>query len=205
MTIYMYSGTPGSGKSLHAANDVRFELDRKYPRPVIGNFRIDSGVVRHPEAYTFVSNADMSADLLCDFASDYWETSGRRYREDYITLVLDECQLLFNSREWSSSDRLQWLEFFSQHRKYGYKVVFIAQSDKMVDNQFRMLLEYEIKHRKCASAGPWGKMLALPFAGRLFVQIRYYYQMQERLGASWYVARRKDMALYDTNATFSRL
>lgn len=204
MTIYLYSGTPGSGKSLDAASDIRFELDRKYPRPVIGNFPIDGGVVAHPDFYRYRPNDQLTAQFLTDFAAEFWDSGYARYREDYLTLVVDECQLLFNSRTWSAKDRMEWLEFLSQHRKYGYKVILIAQSPKMVDNQFRMLVEYEINHRKASTAGPWGKVLAAPFMGRLFVRVRYYYQMNERLGASWYVARKKDMVLYDTNARFER-
>ena len=37
--IYLYSGTPGSGKSLHAAQTVRAHL--KFHTPVIGTFHIN--------------------------------------------------------------------------------------------------------------------------------------------------------------------
>ena len=40
--IYFYSGTPGSGKSLHVARDIynRLNLNKKYPS-VIANFTIN--------------------------------------------------------------------------------------------------------------------------------------------------------------------
>lgn len=205
MTIYLYSGTPGTGKSLHAANDVRFALNRRM-RPVIGNFEIaPDAPVRHPDNFRYVPNAQLTPKLLTDFADGFWDAFGwDEFREDYITLVLDECQLLFNSREWSANDRLAWLEFFSQHRKYGYKVIFIAQSSKMVDNQFRMLIEYEVNHRKVANMGIIGDILGLLTFGRLFCQVSYYFQMNERLGASWYLARGADMRMYDTHKRFER-
>lgn len=203
MTIYLYSGTPGTGKSLDAARECRFQLNRANPRPVIGNFPINGEVVRHPEMFHYWPNWQITPDRVTDFADRYWD-SVDFFKEDYLTIVLDECQLLFNSREWSKRDRMGWLEFFSQHRKYGYKVLFIAQSSKMVDNQFRMLIEYEVKHRKMSNAGFAGWLMSLPFMGRLFVKVLYFYQMNERLSSEWFIPSRKDMMLYDTNARFVR-
>lgn len=205
MTIYLYSGTPGTGKSLHAASEIRYQLTRRYPHPVIGNFRIDEHApVRHRDYFHYFDNQELTPDLLTTFADDYWDNVGRDFQEDHINLVLDECQLLFNSRLWTAKDRIAWLEFFSQHRKWGYKVMFIAQSAKMVDNQFRMLIEYEVNHRKVANMGLIGQVLGLPFRNRLFMFVTYYFQSNERLGVDWYFARRKDMRMYDTHARFER-
>ena len=99
MSIHVFTGTPGSGKSLHAASLVRYELTRKYPRPVIANFALGDGAPlsdAQRELYTYVPNEDMSAARIERMCQDYWLDSGRPFREDYITLVLDECQLLFH-------------------------------------------------------------------------------------------------------------
>ena len=199
--IYLYSGTPGSGKSLHAANDCRFNLNRRNPRPIIANFELaPDAPVKHPEMFHYYANEDLTTQLLVDFACDWWET--HRFRENGIILIIDEAQLLFNSRSWTQKTRLAWLGFFSQHRKYGYKVIFIAQSAKMIDNQFRMLCELETNHRKLSSMGFIGTILALPFAGRLFMFVTYYFQSTERLGCDWYFYRAKDAAMYDSYKTF---
>lgn len=113
-------------------------------------------------------------------------------------------QLLWNSRLWTAKDRIEWLEFFSQHRKYGYKVIFIAQSAKMVDNQFRMLIEYELMHRKVTNLGLIGSIVGTIFFNRLYMHINYYYQTSERLGMDWFVASKKDFLMYDTHARFQR-
>lgn len=205
MTIYLYSGTPGTGKSLHAANEIRFQLNRRKPRPVIGNFALSPlAPVRNDGWFWHYDNQDLTPDLLMDFADDYWTNTNPNFREDHITLVLDECQLLFNSRLWTAKDRLAWLEFFSQHRKFGYKVIFIAQSAKMVDNQFRMLVEYEYMHRKVANLGIIGTLVGALFLNRLYMHINYYFQTSERLGMDWFVASNKDFAMYDTHARFER-
>lgn len=205
MTIYLYSGTPGTGKSLHAANEIRFQLNRRHPRPVVGNFELSPiAPVRSRDSFHYYDNQSLTPDLLTGFADDYWTNGGVGFREDYIDLVLDECQLLFNSRLWTQSDRIAWLEFFSQHRKYGYKVIFIAQSAKMVDNQFRMLIEYEYMHRKVANLGVMGALLGGLMLNRLYMHINYYYQTSERLGMDWFLASRKDFAMYDTHKRFVR-
>lgn len=205
MSIYLYSGTPGTGKSLHAASEIRFQLSRPTPRPVIGNFELaPDAPVKSPDLFRFYENNQLSPNLLVDFATDFWESTGTPFREDYITLVLDEAQLLFNSRLWSQADRMAYLSFFSQHRKYGYKVIFIAQSAKMIDNQFRMLIEYETNHRKIDSMGIIGGLLGIPFRGKIFMYVDYLFQTHERLGSSWYVAKRRDMAMYDSYKKFVR-
>lgn len=208
MSIHVYTGTPGSGKSLHAASDVRFELNRRYPRPVIANFELSrSAPVSDDvskELYHYIPNEDMSASAITSIAEDYWLNSDRVFQEDYITLILDECQLLFNSRLWSQSSRMQYLEFLSQSRKYGIKVILIAQATKMIDNQFRMLIEVEHNHRRITSMGPVGSLIAAPLRGRLFLVVRYLYQCNERLGMSVFRGSKKDMMMYDSYARFER-
>ena len=97
---------------------------------------------------------------------------------------------------------MAYLSFLSQSRKYGVKVILIAQSAKMIDNQFRQLVEVEHNHRRVASMGPVGAAVSAPFGGRLFMTVRYLFQAQERLGMSLHLAHRKDMAMYDSYVTF---
>lgn len=100
---------------------------------------------------------------------------------------------------------MSYLSFLSQSRKAGVKVILVAQADKMIDNQFRMLIEYEVKHRKLSNAGMAGWLMGLPFGGRAFVRVRYYYQMKERLDAEWFLACGPATRLYDTHAKFQRV
>lgn len=207
MSIHVFTGTPGSGKSLHAASLVRYELTRKYSRPVIANFALGDGAPlsdAQRDLYTYVPNEDMSAARIERICQDYWRDSGRPFREDYITLVLDECQLLFNARSWTQSSRMSYLEFLSQSRKAGVRVILIAQATKMIDNQFRMLVEVEHNHRRIASMGPVGAAVALPFGGRLFLVVRYLYQCNERLGMDFFRGTKRDMMMYDSYARFDR-
>lgn len=206
MSIHIYTGVPGSGKSAHAAMDIRLALTRRYPRPVIANFPLAPDAPVNPQRlayYNYIPNEDMSAKVITDIARDYWATADEAFSEDHILLVLDECQLLFNSRTWNSRDRMQYLEFLSQSRKFGIKVILIAQATKMVDNQFRMLIEVEHNHRRLLGFGPIGWLISVPFGGRLFLVVRHLYQINERLGMEFIHPSKKDLAMYDSYGMFS--
>lgn len=199
--IYVYTGVPGSGKSIHAANDVRFALN--HGRPVIANFPLgEDAHVKQRELFTYIPNEQMNPDDLKRYSDEYWSNSEKMFREDWLLLVFDECQLLWNSRRWSEKTRMEWLSFLSQSRKYAYKIIMIAQSAKMVDNQFRMLFDTEINHRKLSSMGALGYLLSRPFRDRLFMRVSYLYQTGERLGSQWSVGCKRDMQMYDSYARF---
>ena len=42
------------------------------------------------------------------------------YQEGQGLLILDECQLVFNSRKWEKN--MDWITFFTQSRKLGWKI-----------------------------------------------------------------------------------
>ena len=199
MTIYLYSGTPGSGKSLHAARDVRDAI--KYKNiPVVANYEFN---VQHlGGTFRYVSNYELTPEVLRRFAAEWWKE--HEFKEDRILLVIDECQLLFNSRDWQDSRRMEWLEFFSQHRKYGYKVIFIAQFDRMIDRQIRSLLEYDVQHRKVSNYGKIGFILRLLLFGELFYCCTYYYPLKEKVGGEWIRYSKNLGELYDSYKTFER-
>lgn len=137
--IEIYTGYPGTGKSLHVAARVRRTARRGYP--VISNvmYNVDRG--RKP---IYVPNDRLCPDLLEDFAGWYWQ--GKKVEENSILLVIDEAQLILNARDWQSPDRMRWLGYFSQHRKLGYAIVLVAQSREMLDKQVRALAEEYVPH-----------------------------------------------------------
>lgn len=204
--IYLYSGTPGSGKSMHVARDIRDTLQVKR-RPVVCNFGVNPSLRNYDALFKFVPNSDLAPDLLYDFSRRYF--GGKPVREDAILLVIDEAQLVFNARSWqdkgASTRRMDWIEFFSQHRHYGYKIVLVAQFDRMIDRQIRSLIEIEVNHRKLANFGLKGFLLSLPFAGRLFLAVSYYYGMRERVGCSFLLPRRAYFRVYDSYNRFRQV
>lgn len=157
--ISLYSGTPGSGKSCHAAREIALRLQRK-DSVVIGNFYFNTKAVKKCKGvYLYVPNHRLDPDKLLRFSRRLSKHLGRRLREGEVKIYIDEAQLLFNSREYSSPDRRAWLSFFSQHRHYGYDVILLAQFDRMLDRQIRGLIEYDYIHRKISNAGKIGAVL----------------------------------------------
>ena len=200
--IYLYSGTPGSGKSLHTARDILDALKVK-KLPVIANFDINPDTKGYAERFTYRDNMSLTPDFLLAFSEDFFK--GRKVKEDRILLVIDEAQLVFNSRNWNQGQRMAWIEFFSQHRHFGYKIILIAQFDRMIDRQIRSLVEIEVNHRKMGNFGVKGLLLSLPFRGRLFLAISYYYGLNEKVGTSFLLPRRRYFRLYDSYSRFRRV
>lgn len=200
--IELYSGTPGSGKSLHAAEVIYWRLRKG--KPVIANFEIEPSFVKgYKNTFYYCPNNEITPGVLYDFSKTYFGEQGNKYKEDEILLVLDESQLLFNARSWNSMDRSGWLAFFTQHRKYGYLVILVAQNDRMLDRQVRSLIEYENIHRKVSNFGIFGKALKAFLLGQeVFISVRRWYPLKEKVDSYWFLAFKKYYRLYDTRAIF---
>lgn len=201
--ITLYSGTPGSGKSLHLANRLVNSMRRR-KTPIIGNFACDfAGFNKLKGDYLYIDNAFLSPDKLINFSKNYGDYVGRKPKEGEILLVIDECQLLFNSREWGNKDRAPWLAFFTQHRKLGYEVILIAQNDRMLDRQIRSLIEYEWIHRKVSNFGFYGKLFSLFCMGKMFVAVKVWFPMRLKVGQEFFLYHKKNANIYDTYALFT--
>lgn len=194
--IYLFTGTPGSGKSLDVARMIKTQLYLK--RPVICNFPI-SDKVKNYKYFTYKRNEELNVDYLMQFARDFF--GGHRVKEGAITLVIDECQMLFNSRDWSKPDRQGWNKFFQIHRHFGFDVILVTQFDSMIDKQIRALVEYEVVHRKISNYGWRGYLLQLfMLAPTLFVKVKVWYPMKEKVDSEFFRGRKSLYALYDTYA-----
>lgn len=193
--INLFTGTPGSGKSLDMARFI-YSFNRQ-GKPVICNFLINKDMLKNPDLFFFVENTDLTIDFLTDFAKNYFKNS--RVKESSIILVVDECQMLFNSRDWSKPDRQGWNKFFQVHRHYGFDIYLVTQFDSMIDKQIRSLVEYNFVHRKVKNYGIKGYFLsALFLTPSLFVSIKYWYPMKEKISSEFFKGRKKLYDLYDT-------
>lgn len=198
MSIYLYSGIPGSGKSLHATRTIKDYLKIKKGL-VISNYKVVCDG-RWKGTFKFCENNELLPSSLVLWAADWW--NDHQFKEDGILLVIDECQLIFNSRTWNDHDRLEWIKFFSQHRKYGYKVLFIAQSDQMIDKQIRAVLEYDVTHRKLASIGLIGWITKFLTFSTWFLAITRYYAINEVIDREWFRYSKKLAKMYNSYDVF---
>lgn len=196
--IELYSGTPGSGKSLHTAKEIR-SLLRMRGRYIIGNFFVNTKAIKRCKGtYIYVSNDRLLPERLLHFARHLSRHLGRRLKEGEILLIIDEAQLLFNSREWQNVSRNGWLSFFSQHRHYGYDVILAAQFDRMLDRQIRSLIEYEQVHRKVSRFGYMGFFVGLFFGNNLYVAVKRWYPVKQQVETNFFVGRKSLFGIYDS-------
>lgn len=202
--IYLYTGTPGSGKSYHVAKDIFFQLGRG--KNIIANFDIDYGAVKsRRKGYFFhKDNFELDVGWLTDFALLCHGRDARGHIiEGQTWLIIDECQLIFNCRSWNDRERQKWASFFTQHRKYGYHVILVTQFDRLVDRQIRSLVEYEYRHRKINNFGVGGFFVSLLMMGRpVFASVEYWYGVKERCGMTMMFGRKKYYRLYDSYKLF---
>lgn len=191
--MVMYTGTPGSGKSLDVARNVYAKL--KMGRTVIGNMRIKPDTIKDcPGRYFFVDSYKMNPGDLMEYAQRY-HIKGK---EGQTTIVIDECQQIFNAREWNAPHMKAWNRFFQIHRHFGFDVYLITQFDRLIDRQTRGLIDYERVHRKVSKLGFWGSVASALFRGGLFICVERYYAMKLRTGSYYFVYRKKYGEFYDS-------
>jgi zona occludens toxin len=142
--IELYTGTPGSGKSFHVLAEGLYAA-RVQNKPVIANFPITNP----PKNWHYVEN--MTVDVLVKFART-WPR-----KESRALLIIDEASRYFNSRDWQRNHArsMEWITFFSEHRKLGYDVKLVAQGDRMIDRQVRLNIEMERKHLRANRTLPF--------------------------------------------------
>ncbi len=154
--IHFFTGTPGSGKSLHMAMIIDKSLRKG--KNVIANFEINETFFerfnkKHPGkggSFIYVSNRELLTDI--DFLYSYSRNFHKKDRkghsmENQTLLVLDECQDLFDPRSCSRENLLKFCTFTREHRLYGYTIYLISQDDTAIDRQIRFMIGYEYIHR----------------------------------------------------------
>lgn len=200
MSIDLYSGTPGSGKSLHCALEVRKAL--KYV-PVIGTFHINEKRLfkRSKYKYTYINIYSLTPEFLVQFAKENLNPK-KKNPEGSFLLVIDECQRIFNSRDWQAKDRNGWITFFAEHRHLGFDIILISQNDRMLDRQIRSLIEYEYVHRKVSNFGIVGKIFGF-FLGN-FTVVKMWYPLKQRISGEFFKADKRLYDFYDSFEDFSQ-
>ncbi|MDI2984197.1 zonular occludens toxin domain-containing protein [Clostridioides difficile] len=196
--IYFYSGTNGSGKSLHTARIIynRLFVQKK---DVIANFCINMNVYHSKSKkgkFFYVNNRDISPQLLKDYAKKFHIAN----KESQTLVVLDECSIKFSPRRFNDKDRLDWLEFFDQHRHFGYDFILISLKDRKIDRQIRDILEYDVVHRK---ANRFKILKFFPFP--VFIAVYNWYGVNVKDHVEFFTYRKRYGKFYDTFKDFNDL
>lgn len=201
MACELYSGTPGSGKSLHAAQKIVAAL--KGRKTVIANFPINfdyfkkrNGKMPKLGTFEYVQNQDLTVPFLKKYSKDNF----KHFKEHQCLVVIDECAVLFNPRI-DRKDRIDWVTFLSQHRKYGYDILLISQSDTLIDRQIRPMIETEYKHRALSNYGIAGWLFSEIFGNYFWVN-SYWYGCRMKLSSNVFRFHKKQSSLYDSFKLF---
>lgn len=179
--IELYSGFVGSGKSYCATHLACRIVDSRFNNTyVIANFPIkpkkrflhwfykDNNKYLPLDRWIYKSNDDLTVKYLLDKSLKM----GWNKKESSALLIFDEASIPFNSRTFHNSDRMEWIKFLTQSRKFGYDVIFITQDSRMIDRQIRSLVEYEVVHKKLNNM-PLLRWLSL-FRLSIFAQVSYW-------------------------------
>lgn len=194
--VTVYSGTPGSGKSLHCAEKILFHLKRG--QSVICNFPINMECIkkRYRKNFYYIPDKDLTPHYLFEFAKAYHKEA----KEDQTYLFIDEAQRIFPiDRVYEL--RKEWEQFFQLHRHYGYSIILVTQNLSYINKGIRIQTEYEVKHRKINNYGIGGLILTLLHLP-LFVALTYWQGTREKIYSDFFMFKRKYGKLYNTFSNF---
>ena len=196
--ITLYTGTPGSGKSLHVIQVILKAL--RWKKQVIANFPIKFNTKEskkgYEERFHYYTNENITVESLIDFALNNGLIE--KAKESQCLVVIDEAGGRFNVRDFNKKERAAWIDFFSQHRKLGYDFILVAQNDRMIDRQIRGYVEIEKKHRKVNN---YSFFQLLPFI-KIFVSIEHWYTAKQRVSSELFLYRKEYGERYDTMKMF---
>lgn len=201
MAISLYSGTPGSYKSYHATADIISWLGAG--KNVIANYPVNARKFyknrKNLGKFIFLRNSDLTIDYLLKFAKENHKPGKLKAQ---TLIVIDEASIMFNARQFVRKDRMEWVNFFANHRHFNFDVILIAQNDRMLDRQIRGLLEYNYKHRALRN---WNLAMALVSIAckGLFHCVEYWYPCKIKTGTQLKRFNKKIAACYDTMALFN--
>lgn len=213
--INYYSGTPGSGKSLHVAQVIEDYL--RCGKNVIANFEFRDDLVKKkwlrdkgqfvyfPDAQ-IMDNTHDPVNSLVGFDTNFHKKNknGATF-EDQTLLVFDEAGILFNSRDWQSKYRPRWLWFFAQHRKLGFNVIIISQAERQIDRQVRACFEYDYVHRRIGNYKKLGRFLEIITFSKLFSYTVHWYGVSGQDAKStpvFFRGRKRYYGMYNTAKMF---
>ena len=200
--IECFTGLPGSGKSLDAASRIKSALAGK--RWVVSNFKFNVSKTKNPKHFIYVPNDKLTPEVLVHISRKIVKAK----KENQILLVVDECAVLWNSRNWQKNT--PFVNFFAIHRKLGYNVILICQDVKTIDKQLRALIEIEVQHRNFTQYGTFGWILKQLVGAPVIFCVSYWLPLCQhgkckaaKAGSSLLIGRKSLYKLYDTFQGFS--
>ena len=219
--IMLYVGTPGRGKSLHRAHEIREAL--RFKKNVISTcyidtrfcfmtklqeliFNISKGKIHlyndDPRAKNFhyIPIGEITPEYLYEFAAKYHKFG----REHQTTLILDECVSIFsptvlseNIKRWN-----EWDTFFRIHRHLGFEVILIPQSKKLISRKIIEYCELEVRHFNRKYHGNFGWILSRLCGGLFSYSVCWRDTKEKPLEQRFFTYRRLFGSMYNSYSMF---
>lgn len=205
MAVDLFSGTPGSGKSLLATYQGIEALETA--KNVIANFPFDLSYFHGPfhrqkGKFLYVPTKDMTPEYFLRYAAENHVRKGPKAKKAQTLVLIDEAETKFNPRAWKEESRLDWIYFFANHRHFNYDFILICPNDRMLDRQIRAIIQTEYKCRCISGFGYLGKAINKVFGG-LFASVSYNHAIQEKFFLPhFYKLHKRKARVYDTMALF---
>lgn len=219
-------GSLGSGKSMVAMIELIYQL--KAGGVVACNFTLTDDWAYDLAGQNLAVRFGFQNRL--DLAKSYWdrcykignpesmiELSGERgsnlakmcvgkrkgKREGKGLLILDDCHHFFNARTFTANK--EYVSFFANARKYGWRTILITHSVENIDKQIRSYIEIESRFRNLQKVKiPFLPLPLSPFP--LFLIVRKYYGLGPGSGSNHsrdiYPFDKRAARLYDTLERF---
>lgn len=219
--IQLYTGTPGSGKSLHSAHDIRFNL--RLGKKVISTCYIDTSLCflnpiqefifnktgklpkkrkkdKREDNFYYIDINDITPEYLYNFAARFHE-----FGKEHQTIVyFDECVAIFSPTVISDKKDLwnRWEDFFRKHRHLGFDCILIPQASKLISRKVIEYCEFEVRHYNRKHQGILGFFMAL-FAGGLFSYSTYWRGIRSKpLDSGFYTYKPLYGQMYNSYSMF---
>lgn len=160
MPNYVIYGALGAGKSLVAVSRIREYLLNG--APIASNLNLYPDHLPPGRIVRLPDRVDVESLTSCGEVDNGGDESKNGL------MVLDECALWLNARQWGEKHRQLLIDWFVHARKRGWDLMFIVQHPRMLDAQVRDALgEYFVKCKRM-------DRLRLPFVGRLVELLTLY-------------------------------
>lgn len=218
--IHLYSGTPGSGKSLHVASTIRQWLRLK--KRVISTCDIDTRLCFMPKIiefvyeltrgkvflydkndsranlFTFIDIHNITPKMLYEYAAKYHKEG----KEKQTLVIFDECVSIFSPTVLTTTAWNEWERFFQYHRHIGFEVILIPQSSKLISRKVIEYCEFDIRHRAIKNSGFFGWVVSF-LSGGLFSAGTYWRGINKIQSKEWFRFHYYLGKMYNSYAMFN--
>lgn len=222
MAISLFSGTVGSGKSLHTAHEIKNNL--RDGRNVISTVNIDTTLCfmtkwqewlfnkskgkihkwkydKRQENFYFVDILDVNPEYLYKFAAEHHKEGKERqtylYLDECVAIFSPTCETMQNLKKWE-----EWQTFFRVCRQIGYEVIIVPQASRLISRKVVECCELDVRHYNKKYHGNAGFFLSL-FLGGLFVAATFWRgEKRECISQTMYTCKPLYYKMYNSYTLF---